>query len=353
MRMLFVGDVAPYQTTEARRDSFEALGVPLETLDQRRFLGGQGPWGTRLAFWTLRTPPVYAFNRALLEAYRRCAPDVVWIEKGVYVFPRTLRALRRERRSLLVYHNTDDWRGNVRSVRFHWRYLLRVLDLYDVHVTSNLHNVREFREAGFPRVHHMELASNPRIVDPGPISDEDRRRLGAPVGFIGHWEPATERMILRLLREGIEMKVYGYTWEKAEASDALHGVVQHATVWGDEYARTALSFDINLGIVSAQNRSHTATRTFQVPALGAFQIHQRNELVTRYFEEGVEAEFFDSDDELVKKCRYYLEHPEERQRIAAAGQRRCRESGYSELDRVREVMPLLEQARGEIDQRAG
>jgi hypothetical protein len=88
------------------------------------------------------------------------------------------------------------------------------------------------------------------------------------------------------------------------------------------------SFDVNLGIVSKWNRNHTASRTFQIPALGAFLLHERNELVTRYFAEGVEAEFFDSDDELLEKCRHYLAHPDERARIAAAGRQRCIDSGY-------------------------
>jgi spore maturation protein CgeB len=114
-------------------------------------------------------------------------------------------------------------------------------------------------------------------------------------------------------------------------------------VWGEEYAKTIASFDINLGIVSEWNRNHTASRTFQMPALGGFMIHQRNELVTRYFREDQEMVFFDSDDELVEKCRHYVEHPDERKRIAEAGRRRCVDSGYFELDRVKELLPLLEE----------
>jgi hypothetical protein len=297
-----------------RRAVATGMAAELETVDPRRFLGQQGPWMTRLSFWSLRTPPVYAFNRVIPEAFNRTRPDVLWIEKGAYVSPRTMRSLHRNRSCLLVYHNTDEWRGKVRSVR----------------------------------VDHLELACHPRIVDPGPISVEDRRRLGAPIGFIGHREAATERMILRLVRDGIVVKIYGHNWEKAEACDELQDVIQDATVWGDECARSVLSFDINLGIVSAQNRSHTPTRTFQVPTLGPFLLHQRNELVSRYFEEDVEAELFDNDDELLEKCRHNLAHPEERARTAAAGQRRCRESGYSVTDRVREVLPVLAEALGDL-----
>ncbi len=340
LRILFVGDVTPFLTTAARRDAFLALGCDVETLDPTRF-AGPGRFAARLAFWTLLAPSVFRFNRALREAALRADRDLVWIEKGTLVFPRTLRALRAAGR-LLVYHNTDDWKARTPLHRLHWRFLVRGLPLYDVHVTSNLHNVREFRERGLPEVHHMELAANPALPPPEPIPEEERRALGGPVGFIGHWEPATEAALLHLLRHGVPVKVYGGGWERAEAKSELAAALQHRYVMGREYARAIESFDVNLGIVSRWNRNHTASRTFQIPAQGAFLLHERNELVTRYFREGEEAEFFASHEELLAKTRHYLAHPDERRRIAAAGRRRVQESGYFETDRVRELVPVLE-----------
>jgi spore maturation protein CgeB len=48
-----------------------------------------------------------------------------------------------------------------------------------------------------------------------------------------------------------------------------------------------------------------------------------------FFEEGKEAEFFGTNEELLKKVKYYLEEPEERERIARAGREKCVKSGYS------------------------
>ena len=156
----------------------------------------------------------------------------------------------------------------------------------------------------------MELAANPAVRDPGEIPEAERRALGGPVGFIGHWEPVTERRLLHLVRErraGEDLR--RRLGRRRGGERAVAQAVQHRFVIGDEYARAIVSFDVNLGIVSKWNRNHTASRTFQIPALGAFLLHERNELVTRYFKEGVEAEFFDSDDELLEKCRHYLAHP--------------------------------------------
>jgi len=341
-RILFVGDLTPYLTTAARRDALLELGYEIESIDQTPFIQRRF---SALTYRTLLTPAVFALNREITQRAANFRPDVAWLEKGTFIFPRTIRRLRQDPRLLLVYHNTDDWRlrGGMHSV--HWRFLRRTIADYDLHITSNLWNVEEFREAGFRRVVHMELAANHALRDPGLVPESERAALGGPVGFIGHWEPVTERRILHLVRNGIPTKVYGGSWDDAQARGELSGALQYRFVNGEEYARAIVSFDINLGIVSKWNRNHTASRTFQIPALGGFLLHERNDVVTKFFEEGVEAEFFDSDDELLEKCRHYLAHPDERRRIAEAGRRRCIESGYFELDRVREILPVLEEAR--------
>jgi hypothetical protein len=343
-RILFVGEMTPYCTARARRDALLELGFPVESVDLDPFVRSPSVLVDALTYRTLLTPGVFALNREILSRAARFRPDVLWLDKGIFIFPRTLQRLRRNPSMAFVYHNTDDWKYKGFNARLHWRFLRRTVGWYDLHLTSNLWNVDEFREAGFPRVVHMELAANPAVRDPGEIPEAERRALGGPVGFIGHWEQVTERRILHLLRHDVPVKIYGATWEKAEAASALAQAIQHRLVIGDEYARAIVSFDVNLGIVSKWNRNHTASRTFQIPALGGFLLHERNEVVTRYFKEGVEAEFFDSDDELLEKCRHYLARPEERRRIAEAGRRRCTESGYFEPDRVREILPALEEA---------
>jgi len=340
-RILFIGEMTPYLTTAARRDALLELGYSVETIDPMPIVRRPYALPFTLTYRTLLTQGVFELNRRILEQTARFRPDMIWIEKGTYVFPRTMSRLRRESGALLVCHNTDDFKIKGLVNRLHWRFLRRSLRFYDVHITSNLYNVQEFREAGFPAVVHMELAANSALPDPGFLSDDERKLLGGPVGFIGHWEPVTERSLLYLVQNGVPLKVYGGGWEDARAREELRGVVQNRFVWGPEYARAIASFDVNLGIVSKWNRNHTASRTFQIPAFGAFLLHERNEVVMRYFKEGIEAEFFSSDEELLEKCRHYLKFPEERHRIAAAGRRRCVESGYFETNRVREVLPVL------------
>src|SRR5262249_9678422 len=109
-RILFVGDLSPYLTTAARRDALIELGVPVESIDSRAFGASRSRLVTAIAYRSLLTPGIFAFNREILARADRVRPDVIWFEKPTLVFPRTFQRLRREYGALMVYHNTDDWK---------------------------------------------------------------------------------------------------------------------------------------------------------------------------------------------------------------------------------------------------
>ena len=67
-----------------------------------------------------------------------------------------------------------------------------------------------------------------------------------------------------------------------------------------------------------------------------------------HFVDGAEYVGFVSDDDLVQKAKELLADPERRQRIAAAGRRRCLSSGYSTLDRAKQMMEVI---RARLEQR--
>jgi spore maturation protein CgeB len=71
----------------------------------------------------------------------------------------------------------------------------------------------------------------------------------------------------------------------------------------------------------------TTTKAFEISATGVFMLAKCNPVHLALFEEGKEAEFFASDDELRDKIGFYFRHDAARIRIAA----RVRER-YSRAD---------------------
>ncbi|MGH7337679.1 MAG: CgeB family protein, partial [Myxococcota bacterium] len=243
-------------------------------------------------------------------------------DKTLSLAPRTLDRLRaRLPDALFVAYSGDDIANPAhQSPRY-----LQSIDRYDLHVTTKSYNVPELEKMGARDVLFMDNAFDPATHRPLRLSPEEEGRYAADVGFVGWYEEDRADSMYRLAAAGIPVTVRGPDWRRFKRSHPLLRVVD--TYVGDaEYSRVLTATKINLGFLRKMNRDLQTTRSVEIPACRAFMLAERTSEHLRLFEEGKEAEFFASFDELLAKCRYYLGHDLERRKIATAGYRRANAS---------------------------
>lgn len=330
MKVLYVGSLDPYGTCHSRFRGLQEVERDVEGLDVGPFF----PWHTlgrvRTAVEThlLRGPCYRAANEALLERCRQSSPDVVWVDKGDWVRPETLEALRADG-VFLVSHNTDAlyYRRGV-SIRVKRRLLLATAPCYDVFFTTNDVDYERLQSEPW-RTLFTDLGYDHRRFEPSPLPPEQARRWDQGLVFAGHHEPHTESGALALLEAGLDVHVYGHKgWFRSRNRDRFGDRLQ-LPLGNEDYVSALKGARIGLCWVSKANYNQTSARTFEVAGSGTFLLAMRTRQHLECFEEGVEAEFFDGDEELVEKARYYLEHDAEREAIARRGLQRCVDAGYS------------------------
>jgi hypothetical protein len=340
VKILFVGDYVEQpqegRTGRMRMVALRDLGhgiVPLDTkpswaIKKERAVSARVLW--KLGF------PVDGFglSRKLPGIVAKEAPGVVWLEKNLALRPGALRRIRARNPEVRIVSYCADDMG---SRHHHSHYYLQCLPLYDVSFVTRPFNVGELLALGARKVICVLNGCDLSTHRPMPVSDGDRLRLGGPVGFIGGFERERAESMLALAEAGIPVRIWGSDWWRWGRGHPLLQI-EGRPIFAEDYVKGLCSFDIALVFVRRRNRDRHVQRSFEVPACGVFMLAERTEQHLELFEEGKEAEFFGSDDELIEKARFYLGHPDLRQKIARAGRERVLRSGYDYQSQMKWMM---------------
>ena len=284
--------------------------------------------------YCLDTEKVNAAIRRAVEAYRF---DFVWIEKGNMIGAATLRHIRHvsPETRLFWYSEDDMFLPHNQSRAF-----LKSLPLYDCVFTTKERNrqAAELPALGARKVVAVDKAFDPLQHKPVEVTADERVALGADVGFIGTYERDRAAAMAGLAEAGFRVRVWGNGWGSCpyrHANLVVEGrpVVNSASEL--RYTKAICATRINLGFLRRLNRDQQTDRSVEIPACGGFMLAERSDEHRRLFVEGIEAEFFASPGELVEKTRFYLANEDRRVAVAQAGRRRCLESDYTHLNRVR------------------
>lgn len=359
MRLLFLGELSSGQTSLMRLQALRRLGHEVQgvnTVEPWQVASWvTRQWQRRLAFGSV----VDEINARVLGAARDFQPELVWAEKQEFLRADTIEALRAGGARLV--HFTPDpyfylpWKRT--------RLMDEAMPRFDTLVYCKQYERADYEALGRPAV-YMPLGFCDETHRPLPSADG---RWQCTVGFLGGWEPRREALLGAIARTGADLKIWGGYWDflrdgrwtlrrriilgqlaggepfRIRADPSLTKTLQGPEVYGDDYARALTGSRIGVGFLRKVWPDQHTTRTFEIPACGSLLLADRTGEHQEFFEEGREAEFFDTAEELLDKVRFYIANDAARSRVAAAGRARCLRSGYAYTNR-------LEKALGEARQ---
>lgn len=288
--------------------------------------------------------PVYrdwaGANQAVLAACRTNAWDMLWLDKGLTIDPETLAEIKhRDGRTRVVGYSPDDMLAR----HNHSRQFLDSLAWYDAFFTTKSYNVKELMERGCRAVFFVDNAFDPSTHRPVTLTSREKKALGGGVGFIGSYEQERAASMRVLARAGIEIRVYGGNWIRRGRKRVPELKIEGKAMIAGDYAKVICAFDVNLHFLRKINRDQQTTRSIEIPACGKLMLAERTPEHLTLFEDGKEAVFFESDDELSDKTEFYLKNPALAKKIGQAGRERCLRSCYSNYHRIKHILKTVSQ----------
>jgi len=265
---------------------------------------------------------------SLFKAVSEKAIDLIIIIKGLSISKETLKSIKITRPKIkIICWTCDDLAlKHNQSSDF-----ISSANLYDCIYTSKSNNIinNELEKLGFSNVKFFYQRYSKKYHNI-PI-EKERSKLNNKVFFAGFAEESRFNYMNYLAKNGIIVDVYGNGWDKLSYKLRKHrNLILHlAPVVGKDYANSIYESAINLCFLRVLNRDIHTSRSLEIPACGGFMLAERTIEHETLFQEGVDAEFFNSKEELLEKTLFYLKNKDMRIKVAKNGFNRTRKEAYS------------------------
>ncbi len=287
-------------------------------------------------------PAVLRTNSKLRQLARSIHPDILLIHCGFPIYPETVAQLAQSC-WITGFHHDDPFGAFGRKAYF--RLFRRAIPFYQSHHVIREENLSDYRRLGVRNVKILMTYYVPWLHHPYSSTGLDDFRSKPQVVFIGHPEPDQRiQHVTDMVEADIPLSLFG----SPEWNRYLPLAIQRRCgsqikpLLGDAYARTISAAKICIAFYSGANRDRYSYRVFEIPACRGFLLAKRTDVMQGLYDEGKEAEYFSSSEELIDKIRFYLRHEEARAQIAQKGYERCLRSGYDVVSRMKQWLVDIE-----------
>jgi len=284
-------------------------------------------------------PAIAKINNDLLIRVNEFQPEMIFIYRGTHILPDTLQKAKKISPCQIYGYNNDD-PFSPKYPKCLWRHFLAGVKEYDHLFCYRQHNIEDYSQLGYQsasllrayytdeRNHLVNTENSPYLCD---------------VIFIGHFEDdGRDHCLLMLLKSNHNVKVYGTGWEKSSSYHQLVTLNGPIEPLYEDYNLALNSAKIAVVFLSKLNRDTYTRRCFEIPAAGALMLSEYTDDLNSMFEQGVDADYFDSANELIEKVSFYLNNDQALRDVSVKGNERLLRDGHEAMDRIKEVLSVYQ-----------
>jgi len=310
MKTLFCSFHNPsfWTITEYTERAIMKLGHELIPFDDREFII---PGRVRQRVGLLHKWDLKRLNRKLVSLASLVKPELCLVAGGNRILPETLRILKSQAIKTVLW--TVDAPRKFRPI-------LEAAPFYD-HIFCGGTEAQELlARAGFRKTHWLPFACDPDIHKPVETSPQEKTEWGSDVAFIGSFYPNRAQILEKIA--DFDLRVWGPGWKKLPRGSALKKRTTAQKLKPGEWIKILSSSAINLAIHFQDGKTpcyQASPRVYEALACRSFLLVDEQRDVKSLFQDGKHLALFKDSEDLPKKIDYYLNHAEERKKMAAQG----------------------------------
>ncbi len=335
MRLLIVGSENPSSIENFYVNYLLAEGVEVRRFSAQNLFFNYYYKGlfNKLCF-RLGVSGIYS---AINSEFKKCAaafnPDIIWVFKGMEIFPESLNWAKR-RGAKLVNFNGDNPFFFSGSGSGNSNVTLSI-PLYDLHLTYDTSVKVEFDRR---KVRSFLLPFGFDVNDKTlELCSKEEEIL--KVCFVGNPDRERGSFIDRLGDQNVPVTVYGNAWSKFLRHPKI---LINPPVYGEDQWKVLRRYRVQLNLMRPHNPNSHNMRTFEVPGVGGIMLAPDTADHRSFFKDGKEAFFFGTFEDCVSQVEKILALPTaDANLVRTAARERSIAGGYRYKDRAKQALKIL------------
>lgn len=247
-----------------------------------------------------RISPSFGFelaNSQLLSDVEKFSPDIVWIFKGMEIYPKTLKLIKQKGIKLVNYNLDHPF--NFISRGSGNKNVLDSFLLYDLHFTYSQEIKKEvISRFSIKNIEYLPFGFDDRIIlDPFTGLRKDR------ICFVGFGDQQRLSFIKKILEMGYSIDLYGNNWNKLLKKPFPNLRIFSGKV-GKEYYELLRSYRVQLNILRSHNFNSHNMRSFEIPSVGGIMLTDATLEHKNFFVDKSDSLLFENINELDNRLRW-------------------------------------------------
>jgi spore maturation protein CgeB len=247
-------------------------------------------------------------NRQTIEFVKQHQPTHILVFKGMQLYPQTIQTLK-NLGCFVANYNPDhpfifsgSGSGN--------QYVTDAVPYYDLHFCySKLLMQTIEKNYGLPTVF---LPFGYELSNEVYEKAQQQQEIVAPC-FIGNPDKERIAFINSLLKEGVNLTIYGHNWERYFRSNSQ--LTLAPACYQQDYWLTLQRYRVQINVLRKHNVDSHNMRTFEIGAIGGVQLANDTTEHREFFEENKEIFLFTDIKDCVAKINGLLKTPEKEIKI--------------------------------------
>jgi spore maturation protein CgeB len=273
-------------------------------------------------------------NTGIISQINSFQPDIMFIFKGMEIYPDTLKYAKDRGVKLICYNGDHPYKyiskgsGNsnvLNSIKYYDIYLT-----YSKLIALDLERKFKIKTVFFPFASYSD-----KINEVGLVNNEINKAC-----FIGFADESRALFINELVEMGASIDLYGSNWNKFIKQNSRLKIFD--TLNGVEYFYKLVQYRVQINIFREHNINSHNMRTFEVPGIGGILLTERTNEQESFFKENEEVFFYDNIKDCKSKIDFLLSLSLDASlKIRRSAIKKCQERGYSYESRSKNLTELL------------